>query len=175
LYRIGFTSMNKRLQTLLEIEHLSPSQLADALSIQRGGISHLLSGRNKPSFDFLQKVLEKYPDISAEWLITGKGKPVKGFMGENNRSVTIDNSSQKHNIQNNNKDINLFSQSASNTQDSTDTTLSASHAAVACANVSTPGTVLTIENTNQTPPRSVKRIILYYSDGTYADFYPDSN
>ena len=69
--------MNRRFQTILDLENLSPAQLADRLSVQRSGISHILSGRNKPSFELLQRVVQSFPEISAEWLITGNGKPLK--------------------------------------------------------------------------------------------------
>ena len=69
--------MDKRLQQFLELEDLTPSKLADILQIQRSGISHLLSGRNKPSFDFIQGILINFPQINPEWLILGKGKPYK--------------------------------------------------------------------------------------------------
>ena len=69
--------MNRRFQTILDLENLSPAQLADRLGVQRSGISHILSGRNKPSFELLQRVVQSFPEISAEWLIKGNGKPLK--------------------------------------------------------------------------------------------------
>lgn len=69
--------MNRRFQTILDLENLSPAQLADRLGVQRSGISHILSGRNKPSFELLQRVVQSFPEISAKWLITGNGKPLK--------------------------------------------------------------------------------------------------
>ena len=69
--------MNRRFQTILDLENPSPAQLADRLGVQRSGISHILSGRNKPSFELLQRVVQSFPEISAEWLITGNGKPLK--------------------------------------------------------------------------------------------------
>ena len=69
--------MNRRFQTILDLENLSPAQLADRLGVQRSGISHILSGRNKPSFELLQRVVQSFPEISAEWLITGNGKLLK--------------------------------------------------------------------------------------------------
>ncbi len=53
--------------------NLSASQLADKLGIQRSGLSHILSGRNRPGLDFAIKVLEKFPDINPDWLLLGKG------------------------------------------------------------------------------------------------------
>ena len=66
--------MNTRLQQFLELENLTPARLADMLGVQRSGLSHILSGRNKPSYDFLTRILTKFPHINAEWLLTGKGK-----------------------------------------------------------------------------------------------------
>ena len=76
--------MNRRFQTILDLENLSPAQLADRLGVQRSGISHILSGRNRPSFELLQRVVQSFPEISAEWLITGNGKPLK----EQNQAAT---------------------------------------------------------------------------------------
>ena len=69
--------MNNRLQQFLELENLTPSQLADTLGVQRSRLSHILSGRNKPGYDFISKLLTKFPTINAEWVITGKGKIYK--------------------------------------------------------------------------------------------------
>jgi len=70
--------MKDRLIQFLHSEQISPARFADILGVQRSGISHLLSGRNKPGFDFIEKMLVKFPDLNAEWLITGKGKTYKG-------------------------------------------------------------------------------------------------
>jgi len=69
--------MKNRLSQFLQLEQLSPARFADILGVQRSGISHILSGRNKPGFDLMEKILIKFPDINAEWLITGKGKMYK--------------------------------------------------------------------------------------------------
>lgn len=69
--------MNNRLQQFLDLENLSPARLADMLGVQRSGVSHILSGRNKPGYDFIHKLLTKFPSLSADWFLTGKGKPYK--------------------------------------------------------------------------------------------------
>ena len=70
--------MNERLKRFLEMEGLSPARFAEELGIQRSGVTHLLDGRNKPSFGFIQKMMTAYPDVNYEWLILGKGRPYKG-------------------------------------------------------------------------------------------------
>ena len=65
--------MHNRLKNWMESESLKPSALADNIGVNRATISHILSGRNKPSIDFLQKLLHSYPDLNSNWLITGIG------------------------------------------------------------------------------------------------------
>ncbi|MBR0254961.1 MAG: helix-turn-helix transcriptional regulator [Bacteroidales bacterium] len=69
--------MHYRLQQFLNMENLSPARFAEKMGIQRSGVSHLLSGRNKPSFEFLQRMMTTFPDINYEWLVLGKGRPYK--------------------------------------------------------------------------------------------------
>lgn len=69
--------INDRLRILMDNFQLSSSQFADTLEIQRSAISHLLSGRNKPSILILEKIINKFPDVDIDWLITGKGNVLK--------------------------------------------------------------------------------------------------
>jgi len=70
--------MKERIEAIIQHERLTPSQFADSIGVQRSGVSHILSGRNKPSLDFLNKLLTKYPHISGDWLITGQGNMLTG-------------------------------------------------------------------------------------------------
>ena len=65
--------MHERLKNWMGIEGLKSSVLADSIGVNRATISHILSGRNKPSIDFFQKLLSTYPDLNSNWLITGIG------------------------------------------------------------------------------------------------------
>ena len=75
--------MQNRLEKILKEFNLSPSRLADQMGIQRSGISHIMSGRNKPSFDFLNSLLILFPELDANWLLTGKGEMLKSEVKEN--------------------------------------------------------------------------------------------
>jgi transcriptional regulator with XRE-family HTH domain len=70
--------MVERILELLKLKGLTPSQFADEIGIQRSGMSHLLSGRNKPSLEFVLKVLKRYPDISPAWILQGTEEPSPG-------------------------------------------------------------------------------------------------
>lgn len=65
--------MNDRIILLMKVKNLSAAEIADEIGVQRSAVSHLLSGRNNPSLGFMQKILEHYPDVRAEWLIMGHG------------------------------------------------------------------------------------------------------
>lgn len=65
--------MKERVHQILESKSISASKLAEILDVQASGISHILSGRNKPSLDFIVKLLNSFPDISPDWFILGDG------------------------------------------------------------------------------------------------------
>jgi len=71
------SQIKDRILKLLTEENLSSSKFAEILNVQRSSISHILSGRNKPSLDFIQKVLKNFPTLNPDWLIIGKGEMYK--------------------------------------------------------------------------------------------------
>lgn len=79
----------KRLETIFDYYGLTASSFADKINVQRSSISHLLSGRNKPSLDFILKVMESFPEVELLWLLNGKGNFPKG---ENLNSEKMDSS-----------------------------------------------------------------------------------
>ena len=65
--------MVERIRTLLEGRQLTPTQFADLIGVARPIVSHILSGRNKPSLDVVQRILAALPDLAMPWLLTGSG------------------------------------------------------------------------------------------------------
>ncbi|PKQ44081.1 helix-turn-helix domain-containing protein [Confluentibacter flavum] len=63
----------KRLQEVIDFYGESASSFAEKIGVQRSSISHILSGRNKPSLDFVLKILSHYPEVELYWLLNGKG------------------------------------------------------------------------------------------------------
>ncbi len=70
---VNLLFMHERLKNWMKNRGLKPSVLADSIGVNRATISHILSGRNKPSIDFLEKLLNVHPNINANWLISGIG------------------------------------------------------------------------------------------------------
>lgn len=69
--------MKDRILKIIREEQLTPARFADIIGVQRSSISHYLSGRNNPSLEFAQKILLKFKNINAEWLVLGKGEMYK--------------------------------------------------------------------------------------------------
>ncbi len=61
----------ERIQYLMKLNNMTASSFADEIGVQRSSMSHILSKRNKPSLEFIQKVLMRFPKVSADWLIAG--------------------------------------------------------------------------------------------------------
>ena len=72
-----------RLQKVMDFYGETSSSFAEKIGVQRSSISHILSGRNKPSLDFILKVLSSFPDVELYWLINGKGT----FPAENKTEI----------------------------------------------------------------------------------------
>lgn len=69
--------MNTRLKQFLAAENITQAQFADSLNVVRASVSHVLSGRNNPSYDFIKSIMLIYPRLNMEWLMFGKGKMYK--------------------------------------------------------------------------------------------------
>jgi transcriptional regulator with XRE-family HTH domain len=61
--------MEEKLRILMQNENLTASKLAEILGVKPAAISHILSGRNKPSFELLCKIVNRFPQINPYWLL----------------------------------------------------------------------------------------------------------
>ena len=144
----------KRLEIILDYYALSASGFADKISVQRSSLSHLLSGRNKPSLDFIMKILEVFPEVDLYWIMNGKGNFPK-----NEDKVS---SSEKINIASapiheNPIDNNLFSNNK-NLNDALDIS----------KNIN-PIPENIIENSNED---EIEKIIVFYKNGKFKAYAP---
>jgi transcriptional regulator with XRE-family HTH domain len=141
----------KRLEIIFDYYGLTASLFADKINVQRSSISHLLSGRNKPSLDFILKVLESFPEVELLWLLNGKGS----FPKEENSSLEkIAITSKEKVIQENN----LFSQ---------DNTISKAN-----VELTTTKPNIISENKSIHSDSKIERIVVFYADGTFKNYLP---
>lgn len=81
---INSTDFTNRIKKIIDYYGLSASNFADKIGVQRSSISHILSGRNKPSLDFILKITSTFEDVDIHWLLNGKGFfPKKSTSGSN--------------------------------------------------------------------------------------------
>lgn len=75
-------NLNERISKIIEYSKLTPSEFADEIDVQRSSISHITSGRNKPSLEFIIKIKSRFPEILWDWLVNGEGEMLKSDLPE---------------------------------------------------------------------------------------------
>jgi transcriptional regulator with XRE-family HTH domain len=78
--------MKDRIILLIKAMNLTAAQFADEIGVQKSSISHIISGRNNASLDFVQKILYRYPEVNMDWLMFGKGPLFKDQISDRNAS-----------------------------------------------------------------------------------------
>ncbi|MEZ7526389.1 helix-turn-helix domain-containing protein [Cloacibacterium normanense] len=94
-------NINDRFTKILEYSGFTASEFADEIDVQRSSISHIISGRNKPSLEFIVKIKNRFPEISWDWIILGQGE-----MLQNDSALSI--SESKINLEEENSSPDLF-------------------------------------------------------------------
>ena len=87
---VNISEFTIRLKKILDHYDLSASLFADKIGVQRSSISHILSGRNKPSLDFILKITNTFTDVDIYWLLNGIGSfPIKAIVADTSQSQNI--------------------------------------------------------------------------------------
>ena len=94
-------NINDRFTKILEYSGFTASEFADEIDVQRSSISHIISGRNKPSLEFIVKIKNRFPEISWDWIILGQGE-----MLQNDSALST--SESKINLEEENSSPDLF-------------------------------------------------------------------
>ena len=138
----------KRLEIILDYYNLSASAFADKINVQRSSLSHLLSGRNKPSLDFIIKVIEVFPDVDLYWILNGNG--------------TFPKSEKNFSIQSTKQEV---TSDETNTPDlfSTDQTNSKQP----FINNEIEKKSISLSNNDA---KTIERIVIFYTDGSFKNY-----
>ena len=145
--------MQDRILKILTGNQLSATRFADIIGVQKSSISHILSGRNKPSFDFIEKILLKFPDISPEWLILGKGNMYRASI----QATLFENP--------------LPTESAQPIPSQNDTS--------EYADIPVDKQQITAKTDLLYPPenaikgKSIERVLIFYKDKTFSEYHPE--
>ena len=90
--------MKNRIKKVMDESGLSASKFADKIGVPRSGLSHVLSGRNKPSLDYVLKVLNAFPKVDPNWLLLGRESAIENVIKEEvNEELVNSNSTTKIN------------------------------------------------------------------------------
>lgn len=145
--------MKERLQQFLTEESLSPSKFADEIGVQRSSISHILSGRNNPGYEFMQKILKRFPNLNADWLILGQGKMYKTEL----QASLFDTTPEKQNV-----DVNTPVTEVKNMPPETE---------IKDEPLKMEKEILLI---NAIKDKSIERIVIFYSDKSFHEYQPSN-
>ncbi|MFZ2285413.1 MAG: helix-turn-helix transcriptional regulator [Bacteroidales bacterium] len=146
--------MKDRILVFLRSENKSYAQFAEEIGVQPSGISHILSGRNNPSLDFVIKMLHRYSNLSADWLLFGRG-PMYRFVSQPTLFDVEAPGSGSEEVRNENA-----STGWSDVSDAPDSLEVASEATTG------PGEQL------EDPAKRVVRVLFFYSDKTFTEYRP---
>jgi transcriptional regulator with XRE-family HTH domain len=142
-----------RLQQIIDIKELNASSFAEKIGVGRSSISHILSGRNKPSLDFVLNIIEQFKDVDLYWLLYGNG----------NYPTTTKTVEQHNNpIENTDKDKNLATIE--------DVQKVHEEASNLFSTIDQP--VESLQSVSKKIGNNITKVIWFYEDGTFKEFDP---
>lgn len=179
--------MIERIRQLLNDQELTAAAFADKLGVPRSTISHILSGRNKPSLEMVYKILDSFPDLRTEWLVRGQG--LMYTYHTTPRQGDLFSHGQQKDIGDDDRPADREGQGISSQQDVPDDRhpdsdtdpMSFPHAgknesADAQPDENTSVTEKSAGHSaldrNHKSPKAVEKIIILYQDGTFMDYVP---
>ena len=147
----------KRLEIILDYYSLSASGFADKIGVQRSSLSHLLSGRNKPSLDLILKIIQNFPEVDLYWILNGKGSFPKSenLKTESVTPILKNNGTENISVQ----QIDLFSNN------------------VEQKNPVFEKNIDSFSNTGNIPHQKndseIERIVVFYKNGSFKHYNPE--
>ena len=163
----------ERLSLFLEDKKISKSQLADSIEVGRPVISHIFSGRNNITDRVLARIFQTYPELNPPWLLSGNGEMYRKIVKEivqpvanepdfeeyensslqfSEEKIENENIEQEEEIPTNiSTNLGILSQGESNIEEKSD---------------------ITIENNKEKPIKRIHKIVFFYEDRTFEEYYP---
>ncbi|WP_438962753.1 helix-turn-helix domain-containing protein [Nonlabens sp.] len=151
---INSTDFSKRIQKVMERNDLNASSFAEAIQVGRSSISHILSGRNKPSLDLVMNIVQRFPEVDLYWLLNGKGSYPKLEDIPVHKKVSEPTTVEQPVVE---EKMPLQKQEPAPTPDL----------------FSTHSTVNTITESSTHKGKNITKVIILYSDGSFKDYIPE--
>lgn len=184
----------EKINLILKTKNISARQFAEEIGVQPSGMSHILSGRNNPSLDFVMKVVRRYPEIDIKWLMFGQGEmlvkaaPSTSSVADSPAVVAKAPAKKAMTKNASSAELNLFSQLNENrvnevAQPSVQeySNLESVQPIPAAANNSMPtidpaimaAATMASVSTTQSKSKHIVRLLAFYDDHTFAEFLPE--
>ena len=182
--------MVERIRELLDVRQLSPTQFADAIGIGRPVVSHILSGRNKASLEVVQKIIAAFPDLAIPWLLTGDGPMLATAAAAREQEPPKDAPNLTTTARTRRQEKAINKEEPAATRVTAAVSASALPTAPAPTKPELPESessvplvppVPTTMPVASAPPleallsteKAIRRIVIFYRDGTFADYQPE--
>lgn len=165
-------TINDKIKQILIEKNLTPSYFADEIGVQRSSISHILSGRNRPSFDIIQKIIRRFPELGYEWIMEeenqspGNDRPPSG---SNYSSRGVGRPAQNRPDQFNTVQTGVYGTTPQSAGIRSQRTEIPPQNMVMQADDNQPGEQF---SANTPGERKVERILVFYTDGSFREFTP---
>ncbi|KEZ93461.1 DNA-binding protein [Nonlabens ulvanivorans] len=151
---VNSADFTKRIHKIMEKNDLNASSFAEAIHVGRSSISHILSGRNKPSLDLVMNIVDQFPEVDLYWLLNGKGSYPKKEMIETPAAQPVAPTVKK--------------------EDKIETTAAVNPPVTPSPDLfSTPKPEITKETETLIKGKNISKIIVLYSDGSFKDYFPE--
>ncbi len=155
----------------LNREQLSYARFAEIIGVQPSSISHILSGRNKPGFDFIEKFLRHYPMVNADWLIMGKGNMLKQSNIQGSLFQGTENPSKKDDRVHEQPDVPQDNPVQTDERTSGNTNVNSAEHESDHISKFTSDSGITYVNSG----RTVEKIVIFYSDKSFSEYSPEKS
>ena len=156
--------MKDRIRQLMDYEGLNAAQFSKKVNINTSVLSHLLGGRNLPSYDIVQKIVAACPDMNIEWFITGRGPMIKptsdALADEWPADSPVDDYPQLFETP---KSVPVHDPAVKYRKEN----------GVQQPEKAPEKPVVQADMTLKNAPREVRKIVVFYEDNTYEEFFPD--
>jgi len=177
-------SLNERISKVIEYSKLSSSEFADGIDVQRSSISHITSGRNKPSLEFIIKIKSRFPEILWDWLVNGDGEMLKSELPETENIKGEEHSEEKakptslpdlFTMMNNDEDFGSEEEKAeeiSVLRESVISNQSKAQEKISDSQRLEKSNEQIINQVIENQTYKIKRIVLFYENGKFESFEP---
>lgn len=161
------TTMKERLLVFLKAKGLTQAKFADSINVARAAVSHIIAGRNLPSYEFLCNTMKMYPELNMEWLMLGIGEMFPRTRQEASRDFDESDLFSMGMNSFDSQEVEKSSSERHSIETENIPPVSQNNAALSQNNASVPETSPQMQSVKQ---RKAVKIMVFFDDGTFQEF-----